>query len=155
MSCWGGNLSPHFVWVWGLGFTQTHISAFLLFGPWGYQETNYRGHLEQRAYFKAQVHRVRKGSNSNTIHSFIMSRPQMSMEKRGGNFILLNQINLSCLSLKFSYTYVIREWTNCSSLLHLASTGAPKRTSSLHRASATYKHFIIQLMHQYTIRRYN
>jgi hypothetical protein len=43
---WGGNLSPHFVWVWGLGFTQTYISEFLLFGPWRYQETKYRGHLE-------------------------------------------------------------------------------------------------------------
>jgi len=45
-SYWGRNLSPHIVWVWGLGFTQTYASGFLLFGPWGYQETNYRGHLE-------------------------------------------------------------------------------------------------------------
>jgi len=37
---------PHFVRVWGLGFTQTYTSGFLLFGPWGYQETKYRGHLE-------------------------------------------------------------------------------------------------------------
>ena len=22
---WGGNLSPHFVWVWGLGLTQTYV----------------------------------------------------------------------------------------------------------------------------------
>ena len=42
----GGNLSPHFVWVWDLGITQTCISVFLLFGPLGYQETKYRGHLE-------------------------------------------------------------------------------------------------------------
>jgi len=32
----------------GLGFTRTYISGFLLFGPWGYQETKYRGHLELR-----------------------------------------------------------------------------------------------------------
>jgi hypothetical protein len=37
---------PHFVWVWGLGFTQTCMYAFLLFWPWVYQETKYRGHLE-------------------------------------------------------------------------------------------------------------
>jgi len=30
---------PHFVWVWGLGFTQTCISGFLLFGLWGYHKT--------------------------------------------------------------------------------------------------------------------
>jgi hypothetical protein len=40
------NPVPHFVWVWGLCFTQTYIPGFLLFGPWGYQETKCRGHLE-------------------------------------------------------------------------------------------------------------
>jgi hypothetical protein len=28
---------------WGCGFTQTYISGFLLFWPWRYQETKYRG----------------------------------------------------------------------------------------------------------------
>jgi hypothetical protein len=79
------QLSPHYVWVWGRGFTQTCTSGFLLFGPWVYQETKYRGHLvqeqdsfnlvtdngAQRVCFKAQVHRARKGSNPYTIHSFI------------------------------------------------------------------------------------
>jgi ribonuclease HI len=31
--------SIHILCVWGLGFTHTHTSGFLLFGPWGYQET--------------------------------------------------------------------------------------------------------------------
>jgi len=43
---WEGNLSPHFVRVWGHVFTQTYTFGFLLFGPWGYQKTKYRGHLE-------------------------------------------------------------------------------------------------------------
>jgi len=39
--------SAHILWVrGGLGFTQIYISGFLLFGPWGYQETKCRGHLE-------------------------------------------------------------------------------------------------------------
>jgi len=40
------KLQSNFVWVWGFGFTQTCISGFLLFWPWGYYEPNYRGHLE-------------------------------------------------------------------------------------------------------------
>jgi len=28
------------------GFSQRCISGFLLFGPWGYYEPKYRGHLE-------------------------------------------------------------------------------------------------------------
>jgi hypothetical protein len=28
---WGGNFSPHFVWVRGLGLTQAYVSGFLLF----------------------------------------------------------------------------------------------------------------------------
>jgi hypothetical protein len=43
---WGGNLSPHSVWVRGLGHTQTCISGFLLFGPWECYESKYRGPLE-------------------------------------------------------------------------------------------------------------
>jgi hypothetical protein len=39
--------SVHILWVWGLGFNQTCTSGFLLFGPWGYQENKYRGHLER------------------------------------------------------------------------------------------------------------
>ena len=38
--------SVDILWVWGLGFIQTYTSGFLLFGPWGYQETKHRGHLE-------------------------------------------------------------------------------------------------------------
>jgi hypothetical protein len=30
MRYWGGNLSPYFVWVWGLGFTQTYLRSFFL-----------------------------------------------------------------------------------------------------------------------------
>jgi len=41
-----GNLSPHFVWMWGFGFTQTYVSGFFLLRPWGYYESKYRGHLE-------------------------------------------------------------------------------------------------------------
>jgi hypothetical protein len=46
LCCWGRNLSPHFVWVWGLGLTETCISGFLLFGPRGCYESKYGGHLE-------------------------------------------------------------------------------------------------------------
>jgi hypothetical protein len=66
-----------------------------------------------------------------------MFRLQLSVEKQGENFISLNQINLSCLSLKFGYTYVIREWANCSSHRHLASRGASKRTLIFHLKSHT------------------
>jgi hypothetical protein len=66
-----------------------------------------------------------------------MSRPQLSVEKRGGKFIVLNQINLSCLSLKFAYAYVIREWANCSSRRRLASIGAPRRALIFHLKSPT------------------
>jgi len=38
--------SVHSLCEWGLGFTQTYIFGFLLFGSSGYQETKYRGHLE-------------------------------------------------------------------------------------------------------------
>ena len=58
MRYWGGNLSTHFVWVWGFGFTQTYTSGFLLFGPWGYQETKYRGHLELWSRNKAPLNLV-------------------------------------------------------------------------------------------------
>ena len=34
------------VCVWGFGFTQSCISGFLLFGPWGYYEFKYRDQLE-------------------------------------------------------------------------------------------------------------
>jgi hypothetical protein len=30
MRHWGGNLSPHFVWVWSLDLTQAYISGFLV-----------------------------------------------------------------------------------------------------------------------------
>jgi hypothetical protein len=58
---------PHFVWVWGLGFTQAYKSGFLLFWPWGYQETTYRGHLELCFSTKHGAQRARKNSNPNTI----------------------------------------------------------------------------------------
>jgi len=38
--------SVHILCVWGISLT--HTSGFILFGPGGYQETNYRGHLELR-----------------------------------------------------------------------------------------------------------
>ena len=66
-----------------------------------------------------------------------MSRPQLSVEKRGGKFILLNSINLIYSSLNFACTYVIREWANCSSHRRLASIGAPKRTLIFHLKSPT------------------
>ena len=57
---WRGNLSPHFVWVWGFSLTQACLSGFLLFGPVGYKGTRRGGHLELCPGNRAPIAMYRK-----------------------------------------------------------------------------------------------
>jgi hypothetical protein len=80
---WEGNLSPHFVWVWGLGLTQvSYLGSFFLDledvrilgmrAIWNFAKGT--GLVQcsaeygaQRACLKAQVHQAWKGLNPHTI----------------------------------------------------------------------------------------